>query len=117
VPLGRFGIVSLEFILNRGPFPVDGGNSVINAIDWDWEEPARSSGGVTFRLLVDMASMDGSQAIHATGQSGHPYHPNYADMIEMWQNGGYHQVFFSREAVLENSIEHLILTSPENAGD
>lgn len=117
VPLGRFGIVSLEFILNRGPFPVDGGNSVINAIDWDWEDPARSTGGVTFRLLVDLANIDGSQAIHATGQSGHPYHPNYADMIELWQNGEYHQVAFSREAALNSSVEHLVLINPDSGDE
>jgi penicillin amidase len=109
-PVGRFGLPFINGAVNRGPFPVDGGNSVISATDWAWEEPAVSSGGVTFRFLADLSALDTSLGIHATGQSGHPFSPHYDDFIELWLNGEYHPLFFSQSTVEQNAVDHLILT-------
>lgn len=109
VPLGRFGIPAISVLLNRGPYPIDGGNGVINATGWGWDDPATSRSGVSFRMIVDLSDVDGGQAIHATGQSGHPYHPHYTDFIEMWIEGEYHPVYLSETAVAEQAVEQLIL--------
>jgi penicillin amidase len=44
-----------------------------------------------------------------TGQSGHPNHPHYDDMIELWLNGQYHPMWYSAEAVENAAVETLIL--------
>lgn len=113
VPLGRFGIPAIAVLLNRGPYSIDGGNSVINATGWNWENPAPSRSGVSFRLIVDLSDVDKAQAIHATGQSGHPYHPHYTDFIEMWVEGEYHPVYLSEAAIAEQVVEQLILVPAE----
>ncbi|MCI0398632.1 MAG: penicillin acylase family protein [Chloroflexi bacterium] len=43
------------------------------------------------------------------GQSGHPFSPHYDDMIELWLNGQYHPMLFSREAVEAAARDHLVL--------
>lgn len=110
-PVGEFGLPLIDDAVNRGPFPVDGGNSVISATDWAWEEPAISSGGVTFRFLTDLSALDTGQGVHATGQSGHPFHRHYDDLIPLWLNGEYHPLFLSPDAVAQNAVDHLLLTN------
>jgi penicillin amidase len=38
-------------------------------------------------MIVDFSDLDGSLAIHTTGQSGHAYSKHYQDMIEDWAGG------------------------------
>jgi penicillin amidase len=59
------------------------------------------------------AYFDASQSIHTTGQSGHPFNNHYDDFIEPWQNGAYHPMWFSRDAVLEAAVNHLVLQPPQ----
>ncbi|MEW5988965.1 MAG: penicillin acylase family protein [Chloroflexota bacterium] len=109
-PLGQSGIGPLESIVNRGPFPADGGSSIVNALGWSWSEPAVVRGHPSMRVIMDVSNFDASQAIHPTGQSGHPYHAHYDDMIDLWLNGRYHPMLFTREAVDGAAVDHLTLT-------
>ncbi|WP_149535677.1 penicillin acylase family protein [Siccirubricoccus phaeus] len=43
--------------------------------------------GAGLRLVADLASSAGVQAIIATGQSGHPLSPHWADLLPLWQAG------------------------------
>ena len=86
-PLGASGIGPIEAIVNRGPFPADGGRNIVNAMSWDWENPAAVNWHPSMRMIVDMSDLDASQTINPTGQSGHPYHKHYDDMIELWLMG------------------------------
>jgi penicillin amidase len=61
------------------------------------------------RMIVDLADFERSQTIHATGQSGHPTHPHYDDMIELWQNGRYHPMLWGEDQVKAAATDHLIL--------
>jgi penicillin G amidase len=42
------------------------------------------------RMVVDLSDLDNSRAIHTTGQSGHPYHRHYTDLIDDWSAGRFH---------------------------
>ncbi len=61
------------------------------------------------RMIVDLSDFDASRWIIPTGQSGHPYHPNYDDQIELWLNGDYLPMLSSRAAVEAAAVDHLIL--------
>lgn len=41
----------------------------------------------SYRQVVDLAEVTESQAIHLTGQSGHPLSPHYDDMLSLYQAG------------------------------
>ena len=108
-PLGASGIGLIEAIVNRGPFPVDGGSSTVNAASWSWRDPATVRSIASMRSIIDLSNFDDSLAVNPTGQSGHPYHPHYDDMIPLWQNGEYHAWPFSREMVEETAVSQLTL--------
>jgi penicillin amidase len=112
-PLGQSGIGPVEMLVNRGPFAADGGSSIVNAQSWSWSDPAKVRSHASMRMIVDTADFDASPAVIPTGQSGHPYHEHYDDMIQMWLNGQYHPMLFGREAVEAAALEHLILLPGE----
>jgi len=115
-PLGLSGIGVIERLVNRGPYPVGGSKSAVNATSWSWEEPAAVRGLPSLRMVLDLSDFDNSRGIHTTGQSGHPYHPHYDDFIPLWQAGEYHPLWFSAGAITEATVDHLKL-QPAAAGD
>jgi penicillin G amidase len=108
-PLGLSGIGPVERLVNRGPFPVGGSTSAVNATSWSWSEPAAVRGLPSLRMVVDMSDFDASLGIHTTGQSGHPFHPHYDDMIPLWQTGETHPMVFTPRAITEATVDHLRL--------
>ncbi len=113
-PLGQSGVGLIENIVNRGPFPADGGTDRVNANNWSWNDPAAIRSHPSMRMILDLADFDASQTVIPTGQSGHPFHPHYDDMIELWLNGEYHPMWFSEEAVAVAAEDELILVPEEN---
>ncbi len=111
-PLGESGIGPLERLVNRGPFPVAGGDMVVNANGFEWgdEEFGAVTSNPSVRFIVDFADFDSSRAIHPTGQSGHPFHPHYSDMIEPWLRNELHPFVFSRDAVEQMATDRLVLS-------
>ncbi|RMG92363.1 MAG: penicillin acylase family protein, partial [Chloroflexi bacterium] len=112
-PLGQSGIGVIESLVNRGPFPADGGRDIVNANSWNWNNPASVTGHPSMRMIVDMSDFESSLTVIPTGQSGHPYHPHYDDQIELWLNGEYHPMWFGREAVEANAEGVLVLEPGE----
>ena len=112
-PLGQSGIGVVESIVNRGPFPADGSGSLVNANSWGWGSPAEVRGHVSMRMIVDMSNFDASLTVIPTGQSGHPFHPHYDDMIQLWLDGEYHPMWYTRDAVEADAAATLTLR-PEN---
>ena len=110
-PLGESGIAPLEMLVNRGPFPLDGGSSIVNANSFRWGDD--NFGDVTanpsMRMIVDLANFDDSLAIHPTGQSGHPFNRHYNDMVPLWLSGEYHPFAFSTARIEEMTDKTLTL--------
>jgi penicillin amidase len=65
------------------------------------------------RMIVDLSDFDASQTIHTTGQSGHPYHEHYDDMIQLWADGEYHPQWFTRDGIESAAVDHLVLEPAE----
>ena len=65
------------------------------------------------RMIVDMSNLDASRTVIPTGQSGHPYNAHYDDQIQLWLNGKYHPMLWSREAVEAAAVDVQILQPGE----
>ena len=62
-------------------------------------ELAAARANPSMRMIIDLADFDSAELDPPTGQSGHPYHPNYTSMIETYLAGDYAPMPFSAEAV------------------
>ena len=107
--LGESGISLVESVFNRGPFEVDGTLSTINNTAYDPGVPFAVDTVPSYRQIIDLADFSQSLSIHTTGQSGHPYHPHYDDMIEMWRNFEYHPALWERSTIEGTAAAHLTL--------
>lgn len=114
-PVGSGSNKFIQALLNRGPFPVDGGGSTVNAMGWNRKKPASVNNIPTMRMVIDLADLNASWAIHATGQSENPAHTHYDDMLHLWLHGKYHPMSFSRENIVQTARSLLILHSHSHA--
>lgn len=111
--LGESGIAPIESLFNRGPFPTDGGRSLINATSWDAVEGYEVTNVPSFRAIYDFSDFNNSVSIHTTGQSGHAFHPHYIDMAPLWANVEYLPMLWTRESIEADAEGHLVLTPTE----
>jgi len=96
---GSSGIAPIEWLFNRGPFPVGGGSSVPNATGWVIGQGFETVTVPSMRMIVDLSDLDASSWNHLTGTSGHAFHPNYIDQTETWQKAETTPWAYSPEAV------------------
>jgi penicillin amidase len=69
--------------------------------------------GASFREILDLSNWDNSVVTSVPGQSGQPGSPHYGDLLELWADGKYFPLVFSREAVEEN-VAHRLVLKPSN---
>lgn len=108
--LGESGVPPIEALFNRGPFPVSGGKSIVNAASWDATEGYEVTNLPSMRAIYDLSNFANSLTIHTTGQSGHAFNPHYVDMAQRWANGEYDPMLWELSAVTVNAEGHLVLT-------
>ncbi|WP_426322868.1 penicillin acylase family protein [Microbacterium sp. E-13] len=106
---GTSGIAPIEWLFNRGPFPVGGGSSVVNATGWDLGASFQTVTVPSMRMIVDLSDFDDSRWNQLTGESGHAFHTNYADQVESWQRAELTPWAFSPEAVAAATTDTLTL--------
>ena len=107
--LGQCGIALIESIFNRGPVPVDGTIATVNNTSYSINAPYEVSTVPSYRQIVDLEDFARSVSMHTTGQSGHPYHAHYDDMIDPWRNIGYHPMLWERADVEADAEGTLVL--------
>jgi penicillin amidase len=107
--LGKSGIAPIEMLFNRGPYLTSGGPSIINATGWNASKGFEVTSLPSLRMIVDLDNMRNSITVHPTGQSGHAYHPNYIDMVDLWRNIQYYPMFWDEQEITSNAVDHLIL--------
>jgi len=78
-----------------GPLPRGGDGFTVNNTD----NNAAQASGASFRIIADLANWDRSLGANTQGQSGNPADPHYRDLVELWANGKYFPIFYSREKV------------------
>jgi penicillin amidase len=109
--LGQCGVGLIEAVFNRGPVPVDGTIATINNTSYELDDPYRVTWLSSQRQIVDLADLTRSVSMHTTGQSGHPYHRHYDDMIDPWRNIEYHPMLWER-ADVEADAEGVLVLRP-----
>ena len=107
--LGESGIGPIEALFNRGPFETGGGSEIVNATGWTVGESFEVTGVPSEREIVDLSNLDNSLAIHTTGQSGHAYHPHYADMAPLWASVEYYPMWWEQQSIIDDAEGHLRL--------
>ncbi|HMJ80871.1 MAG TPA: penicillin acylase family protein, partial [Candidatus Dormibacteraeota bacterium] len=104
--LGSSGIGPLEWIFDRGPYAISGNVFAPNQQAWDataaypdpYADDPSSTGtafgdifhvllGPSYRLDVDLGSLDGGRIVIPTGQSGVPFDEHYDDLIPVYLSG------------------------------
>ena len=105
--LGKSGVAPIEAIFNRGPFPIIGSSSDVNAENHKPDFSVRSH--PSWRMVLDLSDFNNSVAIHPTGQSGHAFNPHYDDMMQQWIAVQYNPFYWQRTDVVKNSEGALML--------
>ena len=108
---GKSGIAAVEWLFNRGPVAAGGGSSVVNATGWDPAAGYEITTVPSMRMVVDLADPDNSRWVNLTGNSGHAFHRNYDDQMELWATGGTTPMRMSRSAV-EEAAKHTLVLRP-----
>jgi penicillin amidase len=107
--LGTDGPGFLQYILNRGPWKLSGGEAAVDASGWN----AAGGYGVVWvpsmRMVVNLADLDKSKWINLTGASGHAFSAHYTDQTDKWANGELLPWSFSAGAVDKSTSDTLVL--------
>jgi penicillin amidase len=109
--LGQSGIGPIEAIFNRGPVSVDGSMDTVNNTGYSLNDPYGVVIVPSYRQIVDLSDFARSVSMHTTGQSGHPYHRHYGNMIDPWRNIEYHPMLWERGDV-EADAEGVLVLEP-----
>lgn len=107
-PLGQ--VKPLDRLFNRGPYPVGGDETTISAAA-SYYHDLDDTGmvGPVCRYIVDLGDLNKSLTLNASGQSGQPGSPHYADQIEDWFAGNYHPMLYERQDILAQAEAKLYL--------
>ncbi|MEU5363382.1 penicillin acylase family protein [Streptomyces sp. NPDC005925] len=107
--LGTEGPGFVQYILNRGPWKLSGGEAAVNATGWN----AAGGYGVVWvpsmRMVVNLGDLDKSRWINLTGASGHVYSAHYTDQTGKWVKGDLLTWSFSDKAVEAGTSDTLLL--------
>jgi penicillin amidase len=61
------------------------------------------------RMVVDLSDLDASRWVNLTGASGHAFHDNYTDQVELWRRGRTTPWPFTPAAVRRAATRTLVL--------
>ena len=107
--LGTEGPGIIQYILNRGPWKLSGGEATVNATGWN----AAGGYGVVWvpsmRMVVNLGDLDKSKWINLTGASGHAYSAHYTDQTSKWVKGELLDWSFTKDAVDKSTSDTLVL--------
>ena len=101
---------------SRGPYPIGGDGTTVNASYWSPRRPFETVGVAAARFIVDVGSWDDTILALPVGQSGRPWSAHYGDQLEPWFRAEPIAFPFSREAVDAAARARLTLL-PASAGD
>jgi penicillin amidase len=107
---GDSGIGPIEWLFNRGPLRLAGGDSLVDATGSN----AQTGYGVdwvpSMRMIVDLADLDRSRWINLTGESGHAFDAHYWDQAKLWARGETIPMRAAPETIRREARRTLILT-------
>ena len=107
-PIGRQK--PMNHLFNVGPFPMSGGDEVINKMDFNkTATPYMIRSGPSMRILIDLADMENSLSVIPTGQSGHLLSPHYQDQVEFYNTGRFRPQHMDKQRITSEATRALIL--------
>ncbi|WP_203913115.1 penicillin acylase family protein [Rhizocola hellebori] len=107
---GKSGIAPIEWLFNLSAQDTAGGASIVNATGWNAGKGYAVDAVPSMRMIVDLANVNESRWIQLTGNSGHPFHPNYSDQMELWRTGQTITFRFDRKSIEDEKTQTLTLT-------
>ena len=107
--LGESGVFLIEDLLNRGPYPVGGGEAIIDATGWSARDGYETNWLPSMRMIVDLGDLDSSVTVHTTGESGHAFHEHYDDMTPLWAGIEYYPMWWDEKSIINDAEGHLQL--------
>jgi len=111
---GRSGIAPIEWLFNRGPVAAAGGGGIVNANAWSAVLGYTVNWVPSMRMIVDMSNLDASRWVQLSGNSGHAFHGNYDDQVELWRTGQDSPMRWSRSSI-EAAAEDILTLEPARA--
>ncbi|MHA1536944.1 MAG: penicillin acylase family protein [Alphaproteobacteria bacterium] len=96
--------------------PSNGGRFTVNKASpriGDAKAPFAQRAGPGFRAIYDLANLDRSRFIIATGQSGNPLSRHYGDFVDRWRDIRYVKIAGTR-AQLRGQASGILILNPSN---
>jgi penicillin amidase len=108
-PLGAVKL--LDKFFSVGPYPVDGGNEVLNNLHFELDTTGyfHVNGGPALRKITDFSNIENGETVSPSGQSGNVMSPFYSDEAEMFATGKFRKMLMNREEILKSCKNKLIL--------
>ncbi|GAA3372472.1 penicillin acylase family protein [Streptomyces sannanensis] len=107
--LGTKGPGALQWLLNRGPWNLGGGEATVNATGWNAAGGYDVTWVPSMRMVVNVGDWDKSRWINLSGASGHAYSAHYTDQTDKWAKGELLDWAFSDQAVAAGAKDTLTL--------
>ncbi|MCO5968388.1 penicillin acylase family protein [Actinoallomurus soli] len=109
---GTSGIGPVEWLFNRGPLNLSGGDSLVDATGWNPQEGYQVDWVPSMRMIADLADLDRSRWINLTGASGHAFAGHYWDQAPLWARGDTIPMR-SDPAVIRREAAHTLTLAPQ----
>ncbi|MFC7221429.1 penicillin acylase family protein [Streptomyces polyrhachis] len=108
--LGKEGPGFLQWVLNRGPWNLSGGEATVNATGWNAAGGYEVMWVPSMRMVVDLDNLDNSQWVNLTGASGHAGSSHYTDQTDAWSKGELYPWPSSTQAVEDATEDKMVFT-------
>lgn len=95
-------------LMDLDPAPKAGEANSVGVAQYD-AKTFRTTGGATFRMVLDVADWDKSVAVNAPGQSGDWASEHYKDLFPLWLSGRYFPLLFSRSSIEKETARRIEL--------
>ena len=110
-PLAQLEI--LAPIFNVGPFPIGGGNEVINMMGFELNDEGfyQVNFGPAMRIVIDLADMENSYSVSPTGQSEFLFSDYYDNQAELFVQGKYRKQLMNQQEIIARHDSKLVVKS------
>jgi penicillin amidase len=95
--------------------PAAGGVAIVNATSWSVDLGYEVVAVPSMRMIVDLANLEGSRWVQLSGNSGHAFHANYTDQLELWRTGRDLPMRWERSRI-DATAERTLTFEPARAG-